>query len=152
MEAMAMGKPVIATAWSGNMAYMTHRTACLVNYRLAAVSTQKGLYQRMLRRTPAYWAEPDLRTAANWIVRLSRDTALRERYGSAARAQIAAHQQRAMAAAFTDELEAIADNRDISRQLHVNRERKLAAIRRLPLPLRTSVGRRVRALREQLRM
>jgi len=34
MQAMALGKPVIATGWSGNMAYLRHAVACLVDYRL----------------------------------------------------------------------------------------------------------------------
>jgi glycosyltransferase involved in cell wall biosynthesis len=32
MEAMALGKPVIATAWSGNMSFMTDTDSCLIGY------------------------------------------------------------------------------------------------------------------------
>jgi hypothetical protein len=31
---MALGKPVIATGWSGNMSFMNHTNACLVGYDL----------------------------------------------------------------------------------------------------------------------
>src|SRR5581483_6444927 len=37
MEAMALGKPVIATAWSGNMSFMSDRDSCLVGCRLIPV-------------------------------------------------------------------------------------------------------------------
>lgn len=40
MEAMALGKPVIATGWSGNMRFMDHGSACLVSYDLAPVSAK----------------------------------------------------------------------------------------------------------------
>jgi len=32
MESMALGKPVIGTAWSGNMTFMNHANSCLVGY------------------------------------------------------------------------------------------------------------------------
>jgi glycosyltransferase involved in cell wall biosynthesis len=38
IEAMPMGKPVVATAWSGNLDFMTERSACLVPARLVRVS------------------------------------------------------------------------------------------------------------------
>src|SRR5438552_82314 len=37
MEAMALGKPVIATGWSGNMTFMNHANSCLIGYRLIPV-------------------------------------------------------------------------------------------------------------------
>src|SRR5690349_8242958 len=36
-EAMRLGKPVIATAWSGNMTFMNRANSCLVRYRLVKV-------------------------------------------------------------------------------------------------------------------
>jgi glycosyltransferase involved in cell wall biosynthesis len=144
MEAMAMGKPVIATAWSGNMAFMCHRSACLVNYRLAEVREHSGLYRQMLAGRHARWAEPDLYTAANWIVRLSGDATLRKRYGAAARTNIAVHQQRAAAASFADELREILHNYDCSLRRYGTREAKLRAIKGLPLPMRDRISRAVR--------
>lgn len=57
-EAMAYGKPVIATAYSGNMDYMDERNSLPVPYTLAPVS------EEMCRRIPLFsrdmrWAEPD---------------------------------------------------------------------------------------------
>lgn len=113
MEAMALGKPVIATGWSGNMAYMHHGAACLVDYRIVPVHGPGGIYERMLAGTPASWAEPNLATAAAWMRRLAANPELRERYGLAARAQIARYQARASSAAFVAELREIYANRDL---------------------------------------
>lgn len=37
-EAMLLGKPVVATGWSGNLTFMTRANACLIDYRLVAAS------------------------------------------------------------------------------------------------------------------
>jgi glycosyltransferase involved in cell wall biosynthesis len=150
MEAMAMGMPVIATAWSGNMAYMSHRSACLVEYGLTPVARHKGLYRRMLAGKHALWAEPDVRAAARWIVRLAGDAGLRERYGAAAKAQIAAHQQRAEAADFIEEICEIDAHRRVASRSFEDREVRLAKIRQLPQPWRARLGRTLRGLRKRL--
>lgn len=84
-EAMTLGKPVISTAWSGNMDYMTERNACLVGYSLVPVrgSTQPA-YSRGNIGAGARWAEPDLDEAADWMRRLAEDADLRERIGKQA--------------------------------------------------------------------
>ena len=46
MEAMTLGKPVIATAWSGNMAFMDHLNSCLVRYRLIPVDSTLPFYDK----------------------------------------------------------------------------------------------------------
>jgi glycosyltransferase involved in cell wall biosynthesis len=62
-EAMALGKPVIGTDYSGNTDFLTEQTGFPVGYRLIAVPP--GAY-------PGYedqvWAEPDLEQAA-WLMR-----------------------------------------------------------------------------------
>jgi glycosyltransferase involved in cell wall biosynthesis len=62
-EAMALGKPVIGTDYSGNTDFLTEATGFPVAYRLIAVPP--GAY-------PGYedqvWAEPDLEQAA-WLMR-----------------------------------------------------------------------------------
>ncbi|EQD58089.1 glycosyltransferase, group 1 family protein, partial [mine drainage metagenome] len=45
-ECMRIGKPVIATAWSGNMDFMSDDNSCLVDYRLVPVG--EGEYRIML--------------------------------------------------------------------------------------------------------
>lgn len=53
-EAMALGKPVIATAYSGNTDFVTESTGFPVGYKLVEVSSAGGPYPRGW-----VWAEPD---------------------------------------------------------------------------------------------
>lgn len=66
-EAMALGKPVIGTGWSGNMDFMNAETACLVDFRLVPVN--HGEYPEA---TGQVWAEPDVEQAADWMTRIIR--------------------------------------------------------------------------------
>lgn len=94
-EAMTLGKPVISTAWSGNMDYMTEENACLVGYSLVPVtgSTQQA-YSTEHAGPDARWAEPDVNEAADWMRRLADDSDLRERIGKQAALDMSARQQR----------------------------------------------------------
>lgn len=67
-ECMRIGKPVIATAWSGNMEFMTPENSCLVNYRLTPVAEGEYSYHSGQR-----WAEPDIDHAACYMRRLVDD-------------------------------------------------------------------------------
>jgi glycosyltransferase involved in cell wall biosynthesis/SAM-dependent methyltransferase len=58
-EAMALGKPVIATGYSGNVDYMDERTAWLVPFQIVPVGSGAEPYP-----AEAEWAEPDLDAAA----------------------------------------------------------------------------------------
>ena len=58
-HAMAWGKPTIATAYSGNMSFMTRSTSYLVPYKLVEIGTGSAPYP-----PEALWAEPDLSAAA----------------------------------------------------------------------------------------
>ncbi len=58
-EAMYLGKPVIATAYSGNMDFTTHDNSFLVDYELVPVGSGRGPYPET-----SIWAEPDIRVAA----------------------------------------------------------------------------------------
>ena len=58
-EAMALGKPVIATGYSGNLDFMDNRTSWLVPHALAPVPPTCAPYQEGVR-----WAEPDIAAAA----------------------------------------------------------------------------------------
>ena len=59
-EAMALGKPVIATGWSGNMEFMTTHNSCLVDYRLVPVGDSEYVHAANCE-----WAEPDVGHAAS---------------------------------------------------------------------------------------
>ncbi len=84
-EAMALGKPVIATGWSGNMSFMTADSSLLVNHELVRVNDPFGIY----RDDDAQWAEPDVDHAAALLARLAADKELAERIGAVARRRIA---------------------------------------------------------------
>lgn len=58
-EAMALGKPVIATGYSGNLDFMTPETSYLVPWSPGTVPVGCSPY-----RAGAQWAEPDLEAAA----------------------------------------------------------------------------------------
>ncbi|MBC7933634.1 MAG: glycosyltransferase [Rubrivivax sp.] len=64
-EAMCMGKPVIATGYSGNMDFMTLENSFLVNYQTVPIREAAGPYRR-----GAVWAEPDLEHAAELMRRV----------------------------------------------------------------------------------
>lgn len=61
-ESMALGKPVIATAYSGNLDFMTPETAYLVNHTPVAVGRGNDPYDPR-----ALWADPDLDQASAYM-------------------------------------------------------------------------------------
>lgn len=84
-EAMCMGKPVVATAYSGNMEFMTTANSCLVNYRMVAVRPGEYPYA-----DGQQWADPDPQHAAHHFRALYRDRTLGHSLGAQA-AQDMAH-------------------------------------------------------------
>jgi glycosyltransferase involved in cell wall biosynthesis len=80
-KAMTLGRPVVATAWSGNLDYMRPAQAALVGVKLVPVRNPQGFYDPALR-----WAEPDVAEAANWLRRLAASRGLRENMASMAAA------------------------------------------------------------------
>lgn len=64
-EAMLMGKPVIATAYSGNVDFMTADNSLLVPYELVPVA--EGAYPFGAGQS---WAEPDVDRAVEHMLRL----------------------------------------------------------------------------------
>lgn len=67
-EAMLLGKPVIATAYSGNMDFMTAETALLVPWEYVAVGEGAEGYP-----VDAMWAEPDLTIASSMMRKVFQD-------------------------------------------------------------------------------
>jgi glycosyltransferase involved in cell wall biosynthesis len=82
-ECMLLGKPVVATAYSGNLAFMDETNSCLVDYTLIPV--REGEY-------PAWrdqrWAEPDIDQAAAFLRHLADDPAYARRIGENARRSV----------------------------------------------------------------
>lgn len=83
-EAMALGKPVVATGWSGNMDFMDEHSAALVPFELVPVSDARGVYD-----VPgAVWAEADIGVAARQLRRLADNPAERAALGARGREAI----------------------------------------------------------------
>jgi glycosyltransferase involved in cell wall biosynthesis len=78
-EAMYLGKPVIATAWSGNMQFMNEDVACLV--RAGLVPVRAGEYPYW---NDQVWADPDIEEAAQCMIRLVDDPGWGRRLGERA--------------------------------------------------------------------
>ncbi len=85
-EAMAAGRPVIGTAYSGNLEFMTPDTSVLVPYELTPVPFGCDPYP-----PTAHWAEPDIESAATSMRAMASDPAAASALGARARAHIAAH-------------------------------------------------------------
>lgn len=64
-DAMAYGKPVIATGWSGNMNFMNVSNSYPVRYELVEIKQSAGQY-----RAGETWAEPSVEHAAELMRRL----------------------------------------------------------------------------------
>jgi glycosyltransferase involved in cell wall biosynthesis len=85
-EAMQLGQPVVATGWSGNMDFMNAGNSAPVSYDLVPVQDP---YDGAFIADGQLWAEANVDDAAHWLRRLAAEPELRERLGSAARADIA---------------------------------------------------------------
>ena len=83
MEAMLLGKAVIATAWSGNMDFTGDVNTCLVGYRFIPVLSP--IYRRLIGNRSAQWADPHIEEAAWWMGRLYEEPGLRAEKGERAR-------------------------------------------------------------------
>jgi hypothetical protein len=84
-EAMAMGKPVIATGYSGNVDFMDDANSFLVDWRLGRVGPECEIYP-----PEGEWAEPDLEHAARLMRSVYEDPAQAALVGERARADVAA--------------------------------------------------------------
>jgi glycosyltransferase involved in cell wall biosynthesis len=83
-EAMWLGKPVVATRYSGNLDFMDDGNSFLVDHTLVPVRHGEGVYP-----ADAVWADPDLDQAADHLRRLATDPDLGRRVGARARAAMA---------------------------------------------------------------
>lgn len=83
-EAMSLGKPVIATNWSGNMDFTTPGHALLVESGKVPCDDAYGIY----RDSGSEWAEPDIEDAARQMKQLASDEALKASLSKAAKQKI----------------------------------------------------------------
>lgn len=85
-EAMFLGKPVIATAYSGNIDFMNNDNSCLVRYKLTDVKEEQYPFAQ-----GQVWADPDIEHASNYMTRLIKDREYGYQLGDIASRYIRTH-------------------------------------------------------------
>jgi glycosyltransferase involved in cell wall biosynthesis len=154
-EAMAYGKPVIATAYSGNLDFMHRGNSHLIPYTLVRSTRDWGPY-------PAgqEWANPDVDAAAAAMRHVYEDPVAARRLGEVARSDVLTQFSLGRTASFlADHLGSVAGRAARKRRLQLREQREaLAALeRRLSrgpqalLPVEPTAGVAVRAARGTLR-
>lgn len=83
-EAMAIGKPVIATGYSGNVDFMNEENSFLVDYEIGRVGPECEIYP-----PEGEWADPSVEHAAELMRRVQEDPQEAARRGERAAAEIA---------------------------------------------------------------
>jgi len=78
-EAMALGKPVIATNYSGNLDFMNDDNSILVPYKISQIGEGSFPY-----KLESFWANPDIEYAANQMKKLYTDGEFRRILGEKA--------------------------------------------------------------------
>jgi glycosyltransferase involved in cell wall biosynthesis len=107
ITAMFLGKPVIATAYSANMDFMTERNSCLVRYDLCAVPD--GAYPFGEGQV---WADPDVDQAVEYMLRLVSDRDYARSIGEQASRDIRVDfSYRAAGLRYNHRIDEIAENR-----------------------------------------
>ena len=81
-EAMLLGRPVVATGWSGNMDFMDETSAALVPAKLVRARDPRGVFEA----PDAVWAELDEAVAVAHLRRLADDPSARAELGARGRA------------------------------------------------------------------
>lgn len=90
MEAMSLGRAVIATAWSGNMDFMTSENSFPVRFNIIPVESELGAYRPEFTGDGATWADADVNEAADIMRRLADEPALLVATGEQAKRDMAA--------------------------------------------------------------
>lgn len=93
-ECMYLGKPVIATGYSGNLDFMDTSNSLLVDYKM--VSLRDGDYTCWQGQQ---WADPDVAHAARLMRQVFDDRELVRRFGAAAASSIRASNSKAVCGA-----------------------------------------------------
>jgi glycosyltransferase involved in cell wall biosynthesis len=117
MEAMSLGRAVVATGWSGNMDFMSGSNSLLVSYTLVPADLPPDTaYGQDVAAGGVMWAEPDADAAARHMRALYEDPALRARLGERAALDMEARRSNVLLARFADEVEHLFDTELSSRQ------------------------------------
>ena len=94
-EAMAMGRPVIATGWSANMEFMNADNSYLLDYELVEV---KGVEPYLKHYLGHRWAQPSEKHLRELMRRVKENPAEAAAKGAKARAHVTKHFSRAAVA------------------------------------------------------
>jgi len=109
-EAMFLGKPVIATGYSGNMDFMSSEVAFIVDYKL--ISLIEGEYPHYDGQV---WAEPDVNEAANYMQSLLANPKFGREIGKRAQLHIRMNfSYRGIGMRYRDRVDEIINNRGSS--------------------------------------
>lgn len=84
-QAMQLGKPTVATGWSGNLDFMNADNSLLVGWRPVPADDPQGTYDL----AGQCWADPDVEEAAAHLRRLADDRDFARRLGARAAADAA---------------------------------------------------------------
>ena len=112
LEAMRLGKPVVATAWSGNMSYMNYCNACLVGFDFVPIEASVMHYGSDTLGIDCKWAEPNVLQASAWLRKLFEDTSFRLQLGLKAATDASRYHEQASKVDFVDELKSIWESRE----------------------------------------
>ena len=127
LEAMRLGKPVVATAWSGNMSYMNYLNSCPVSFEFTDTGDSYS-YSKKNLGINTFWAEPDINQAAAWLRKLAEDSEFRLQLGLRAAADAKQYHEHASKLQFVDELKAIWESRKFlpqqNREAYINKARE----------------------------
>ena len=138
-EALALGKPVISTAYSGTLETTTPANSWLVPYRLVPVGDGSPPYP-----ADARWAEPDIAHAARAMREVFENSA-----EAAKRGRRAAQDMATLHGVAARARSSKGDSKRSTPRLSVSRDRAFQ-LRRLPRPA-TSPGERWRVYRNRCR-
>ncbi len=96
LEAMALGKPVIATRYGGNLDFMDNENSLLIDFKMTRLRADEGPYRKGWK-----WAAPNLQKAAEAMRRVYSERAFAKNLGKKAQRDVL---QRISAEKFTREL------------------------------------------------
>lgn len=85
-QAMYLGTPVIATAYSANLDFMDDSSALLVPYSFCSPTSRQSIYSESSK-----WADPDIQTAAEYMRLVASDVATQSRLAVAGEEMISAY-------------------------------------------------------------